>query len=120
MRLIVPYLLALLLFSSVWLSYGSAFYASLAVVQAFVWAIALISLRYKIPLLDRVAAPAGALLILNAAAVVGLYKFLFTRGPLWKIWNTGKPVETTSRSISENKSSVDHAIAATVDAGKHP
>jgi poly-beta-1,6-N-acetyl-D-glucosamine synthase len=120
MRLIVPYLMALLLLSSVVLSHGSALYASLAVVQAFVWAIALTALRYKLPLLDQIAAPASALLVLNAAAVVGLYKFLFTPGPLWKIWNTDKPVEMTSRSISEKTSPVEHAIPATVDVGKHP
>jgi hypothetical protein len=46
------------------------------------------ALRFRIPVLHRIAAPASALLVLNAAAVVGLYKFLFTRGPLWKIWNS--------------------------------
>jgi hypothetical protein len=36
------------------------------------------------------------LLALNTAAAVGLYKFLFTRGPLWKIWNAKKPAQTAS------------------------
>ena len=58
-------------------------------------------LRYNIPVLHRVAAPAGALLVLNAAAVVGLYKFLFTRGPLWKIWNSTTD-ETVSTAKAEN------------------
>jgi hypothetical protein len=48
-------------------------------------------LHYRIPGLNRIAAPASALMVLNAAAVVGFYKFLFTRGPLWKIWNSGGP-----------------------------
>ncbi len=43
--------------------------------------------RYRIPLLNRIATPASAMLVLNVAAVAGLYKFLFTRGPLWKIWS---------------------------------
>jgi hypothetical protein len=29
--------------------------------------------------------------VLNAAAIAGFYQFLFTRGPLWKIWNSSKP-----------------------------
>jgi hypothetical protein len=29
--------------------------------------------------------------MLNAAVVVGFYKFLFTRGPLWKIWTSETP-----------------------------
>ena len=41
----------------------------------------------RIPILHRLGTPAGALLVLNAAAVAGLYTFLFTRGPLWKIWS---------------------------------
>jgi hypothetical protein len=49
-------------------------------------------------------APASALAVLNAAAVVGLYKFLFTRGPLWKIWNTGVPV-TSSAAMAQNTQS---------------
>ncbi len=89
MRLIVPYLLVLLLVLSLVLSINSRFYAACAVVQILGWAVALAGLRLRIPVLHRIAAPASALLVLNAAAVVGLYKFLFTRGPLWKIWNSG-------------------------------
>ncbi len=92
MRLIVPYLLALLLVSSCVLSTVSLFYAAFAAFQIIGWVIAAVSLWVEIPLINRVGAPASALLVLNAAAVVGLYKFLFTRGPLWKIWNSGKPV----------------------------
>jgi hypothetical protein len=28
--------------------------------------------------------------VLNVAAVVALYKFLFTPGQLWKIWNVSR------------------------------
>ena len=91
MRLIVPYLLVLLLITSTVLSAGSSFYAAVTVLQILGWALALAGLRYRIPILHRIAAPASALLALNAAAVAGLYKFLFTRGPLWKIWNLNRP-----------------------------
>jgi cellulose synthase/poly-beta-1,6-N-acetylglucosamine synthase-like glycosyltransferase len=96
MRLFVPYLLVLLLISSSVLGVHSALFAALAVLQTVGWLIALGSLRYEITPLRRIAAPAGALLMLNAAAVVGLYKFLFTRGPLWKIWNNSKSGAETS------------------------
>jgi len=90
MRLIVPYLLVLLLISSVVLSHTSMLFAVLAAVQGCGWIVAFVGLRYQIPLVRHLASPAGALLVLNAAAVVGLYKFLFTPGPLWKIWNSNK------------------------------
>jgi hypothetical protein len=91
MRLVVPYLLVLMLLSAGALSAGSPLYAAFATLQVLGCIAAFTALRYKISALDRFAAPASALLVLNAAAVVGLYKFLFTRGQLWKIWNAGKP-----------------------------
>lgn len=94
MRLVVPYLLVLMLVSAIALSAGSALYATLAALQVIGWIVAIVGLCYRIPALHSVAAPAAALLMLNAAAVVGLYKFLFTTGPLWKIWNSGKPAAT--------------------------
>ena len=119
MRLVVPYLLVLMLVSAVALSAGSPLYAAFAALQIFGWTVALAGLRYKIPVLHRVAAPAGALLVLNAAAVVGLYKFLFTPGPLWKIWNSGKPVETRSTSETQILTPPKTAaVAAAIDAGK--
>ena len=92
MRLIVPYLMVLVLVSTLVLSPGSPMYAVLAAIQIFGVALAIVALRFKIPVLHRIASPASALLLLNAAAVVGLYKFLFTRGPLWKIWGPNKLV----------------------------
>jgi hypothetical protein len=83
-----------MLVSAIALSAGSALYATLAALQVIGWIVAIVGLCYRIPALHRVAAPAAALLMLNAAAVVGLYKFLFTTGPLWKIWNSGKPAAT--------------------------
>jgi cellulose synthase/poly-beta-1,6-N-acetylglucosamine synthase-like glycosyltransferase len=91
MRLVVPYLLVLLLASAVALSAGSVLFAVFATLQILGWIMAFTGLHYRIPGLNRIAAPASALMVLNAAAVVGFYKFLFTRGPLWKIWNSGGP-----------------------------
>jgi cellulose synthase/poly-beta-1,6-N-acetylglucosamine synthase-like glycosyltransferase len=93
MRLVVPYLMILMLVSAAVLAKGNSLYAAFAILQLTFWSAAIVGLRYRIPLLYRIAAPAGALLMLNSAAVVGLYKFVFTPGPLWKIWNSTRPVE---------------------------
>jgi hypothetical protein len=92
LRLVVPYLLVLLLVSALWLSvtlHGSDAmgWRVFAALEGAFWLAALLALRMKVPLIHRIAAPASALLVLNVAAVVGLYKFLFTAGPLWKIWS---------------------------------
>jgi len=89
MRLVVPYLLIALLVSSIALAFQSRSFAFFAAAQILGWFMAVIGLKSKIPGLHRLASPASALLVLNAAAVVGLYRFLMTRGPLWKIWNSG-------------------------------
>lgn len=86
LRLIVPYCFASLLLSSLFLSHGSLPYAFFAAGQAAWWILAAVSVRYGLPFLGRVGGAGGALLILNAAAVVGLYRFLFTREQLWRIW----------------------------------
>jgi poly-beta-1,6-N-acetyl-D-glucosamine synthase len=117
MRLIVPYLLVLLLISALALSAGSPLYAIFAALQIFGWMIAIAGLRYRIPVLHSVAAPASAMLVLNGAAVVGLYKFLFTRGPLWKIWNMGKPAESAPTSEAEQLTPQGPAVIAAIDSG---
>jgi hypothetical protein len=97
MRLAVPYLLVLLLVSSLALSAGSRYYAACAILQVLFWVLSIAGLRNGVAGLNRVAAPASALLVLNAAGVAGLYKFLTTRGPLWKIWHaTGTAPEDTA------------------------
>jgi cellulose synthase/poly-beta-1,6-N-acetylglucosamine synthase-like glycosyltransferase len=119
MRLIVPYLLILLLVSAVVLSVSSTGYAAFAALQILGWTTAIAGLRYGIPVLRRFAAPASALLVLNAAAVAGLYKFLFTRGPLWKIWNSSKP-EAAGPTLETEGPALQEAVAssATIDNGK--
>jgi cellulose synthase/poly-beta-1,6-N-acetylglucosamine synthase-like glycosyltransferase len=86
LRLFVPYLCLSALLASILLAGGSRFYAALAGIQFLVLLLALVSLRSKIPVISRIGAPVGALLMLNTAAVVGLYKFMSTRGSLWQIW----------------------------------
>jgi cellulose synthase/poly-beta-1,6-N-acetylglucosamine synthase-like glycosyltransferase len=115
MRLIVPYLMVLLLVSSLTLSRSSLVYAAIAVFQICCWTVAIAALRYRIPVLHRVAAPASALLVLKAAAVVGLYRFLFTRGPLWKIWNSYRPSARTTILEAGNSAPPESLAAASGD-----
>jgi cellulose synthase/poly-beta-1,6-N-acetylglucosamine synthase-like glycosyltransferase len=120
MRLIVPYLLILLLVSTMVLSAGSALFSAFAALQISGWAVAIAGLRSRIPFLHRIAAPASALLVLNAAAVVGLYKFLFNRGPLWKIWNSTRPEAIGPTAETENLAPQEHvAAAAAMDIGRN-
>ena len=102
MRLVVPYLMVLLLVSTWAVSQGSPVYTAFAALQTLGLVIALAGTRFKIPLLHRIAAPASEMLVLNVAAVVGLYKFLFTRGPLWLIWNASKIAERQPNHESED------------------
>ena len=92
LRLVVPWLLILLLVSALVLSPNSRMFAGFAALQVVGWLLATIGLFFRIPVVQRIAAPASALLVLNAAAVIGLYRFLITRGPLWRIWTPAPSV----------------------------
>jgi cellulose synthase/poly-beta-1,6-N-acetylglucosamine synthase-like glycosyltransferase len=110
LRLVVPYLLVSLLISSLVLSRGSLICAALSVIQTLGWAAAIAGLRCKMPMAQRVLAPASALLALNAAAVIGLYRFVFARGPLWKIWTSYEP--PAASTIPETGSSARKEVSA--------
>lgn len=97
MRLVVPYMLVALLISTIALSETSPVYAACAVFQILVITLASVGMRYRIPVLHRVAGPVGGLLVLNLAAVVGLYKFCIARKKLWKIW-TASPASSLHRA----------------------
>ena len=119
MRLVVPYLLVLMLVSSVALSPVSPAYAVLAVMQILGWTGAIAGLSNRLPVMHRIAAPASALLLLNAAAVAGLYKFLMTRGPLWKIWNSTETAAPDCDAESEDSTPPAPApVAPGVDIGR--
>jgi cellulose synthase/poly-beta-1,6-N-acetylglucosamine synthase-like glycosyltransferase len=91
MRLLVPILLVILLATSAFLASHSLLYTGVLASQIAFYGLAALGSARGIPALARIAAPATAFCMLNAAVVVGFYKFLFTRGPLWKIWTTGVP-----------------------------
>ena len=112
MRLVVPFLMILLLGSSAALSLRSNAFAAFTALQILGWVLAAAGLKYSIPVLQRFVSPASAMLVLNLAAIVGLYRFLFTSGPLWKIWNLYKPQE--SQQMSMPVIGLENAVAATV------
>ena len=98
LRLVVPYFFVLLMISSFVLGVSSAGFLAFGLLQLVFWLLAFVSIRVRVPGLHRVGVPAGALLVLNAAAVVGLWRFLFTKGPLWKIWLAAPPLDAASGS----------------------
>ncbi|MGI4854098.1 MAG: glycosyltransferase family 2 protein [Janthinobacterium lividum] len=100
LRLLVPFALILMLVSSAVLASSHPGWEAMTLLQAVFWLLAASALRFRLPILHRVLGPASALLLLNAAAVAGLYRFLFTSGPLWKIWSP------TSTSLVENQAAL--------------
>jgi cellulose synthase/poly-beta-1,6-N-acetylglucosamine synthase-like glycosyltransferase len=114
MRLAAPYLLVSFIASTLALSGTSPIYAALAGLEVLSLSIAIVALRFRIPILHRIADPASGLLMLNAAAVVALQRFLFTRGPLWKIWNPSQPNSVDSNREPGMTSPESVAVANTV------
>jgi cellulose synthase/poly-beta-1,6-N-acetylglucosamine synthase-like glycosyltransferase len=96
MRLLVPVLLVILLASSALLANHSLLYMGALASQIVFYILAALGTARNIPVLTRLAGPASAFCMLNAAVVVGFYKFLFTRGPLWKIWTSGAPASSAA------------------------
>ena len=101
LRLLVPILLVTLLISSALLASGSLIYAGVLAAQVMFYVLAALGALPGKPFLMRLAAPASAFCILNAAVVVGFYKFLFTRGPLWKIWTPGAFASVATSGVQE-------------------
>jgi hypothetical protein len=86
LRLLVPALLVLLLTTSTLLAIHSRFYALALTAQTLLYVVATLGECHDFPIVLKIAGPARAFCALNLAVVVGFYKFLFTRGALWKIW----------------------------------
>ncbi|RZU42458.1 glycosyltransferase family 2 protein [Edaphobacter modestus] len=106
MRLVVPYLFLCMLLTATVLGIHSLEWRVVAVAQWAFWLAAAVSLKTKLPLIHRLASAASALLVLNIAAVAGFYKFIFTSGPLWKIWSPGGQVPTTAIPLERGRESV--------------
>lgn len=97
LRLVVPYCLVTMLLVAWLLSAHSTAWLLVASVQTAMLCFAVVGLNVRVPLLGKVASALGALLLLNVAAVMGLWRFVFTSGPLWKIWTPGGDAATPAR-----------------------
>jgi cellulose synthase/poly-beta-1,6-N-acetylglucosamine synthase-like glycosyltransferase len=86
LRLLVPALLLVLLSTSAMLAIRFRLYAVAVTAQLLIYMIAALGAWRGLPLVARIAGAARAFCVLNLAVVVGFYRFLFTREPLWKIW----------------------------------
>jgi cellulose synthase/poly-beta-1,6-N-acetylglucosamine synthase-like glycosyltransferase len=92
LRLLVPVLLVIMLGASAMLAFHSHVYTTAFGLQALLYLIASIGARRGLPVAVRVAGAARAFCVMNIAVVVGFYKFISSRGPLWKIWIPAVPI----------------------------
>jgi cellulose synthase/poly-beta-1,6-N-acetylglucosamine synthase-like glycosyltransferase len=94
LRLVVPFLLILMFVTSTLLSRSATLYATLLMLQFGFYFLAGLGCGRGLPGLRRITGAANAFCMLNAAVVVGFYKFLFSREPLWKIWTSSSTPAT--------------------------
>lgn len=103
LRLVVPYLLICLFVCSICLATKNRAFAVFTGIQVCLYLLSIVGFSGMKGTIGRLAGAANALVVLNAAAVVALYKYLFTRGPLWKIWNaTGAPDVTAGTTVASS------------------
>jgi biofilm PGA synthesis N-glycosyltransferase PgaC len=112
LRLIVPVLLVVLLGTGVILATRSRLYAVAVVAQLLLYALAAVGAWRGVPVITRLASAARAFCMLNVAVVVGLYRFLFTQGPLWKIWIPTGSLPSTIASDDDEAPRVGRAPRA--------
>jgi cellulose synthase/poly-beta-1,6-N-acetylglucosamine synthase-like glycosyltransferase len=84
-RLVVPLFLVILLFAS-WGLRGTQPYAAILIAQVLFYGLALLGLVWDTRILRRIAAPASAFVLLNAAAVSALFMFLLRPTSLLGLW----------------------------------
>jgi poly-beta-1,6-N-acetyl-D-glucosamine synthase len=84
-RLAVPVFLLILLLSSFWLR-ATQPYSAIFLAQILLYGLAVLGLIWDTPVLRRIAGPASAFVLLNAAAVVALWVFAFRPTLLPGLW----------------------------------
>jgi poly-beta-1,6-N-acetyl-D-glucosamine synthase len=92
LRLFVPVLLLVMLGASAMLAFHSRIYTTLFALQMILYVIASLGAWRGLPFAVRLGGAARAFCIMNVAVVVGFYKFVSNRGPLWKIWVPTAPI----------------------------
>jgi len=86
LRLVAPYCFLITLVVATVLGLHQTGWLLVALMQWAFWAMAAAGLVMKLPFIHRLSGAAGGFLALNAAAIVGLYTFLFSSEPLSKGW----------------------------------
>jgi poly-beta-1,6-N-acetyl-D-glucosamine synthase len=86
LRLLVPLFLTIILGTSAVMAKHSPMYAAALTAQLLLYMTAALGTKTGISIVSRIAGITRAFCMMNVAVVVGFYKFLFTPGPLWKIW----------------------------------
>ena len=85
LRLTIPFLLTACLTACVILRHH-AFYLTCLIVQVIFYLLGFTAFVIDVPALATFIQPPAAFCLLNAAVVVGIWKFLFMRRPLWHLW----------------------------------
>jgi cellulose synthase/poly-beta-1,6-N-acetylglucosamine synthase-like glycosyltransferase len=91
LRLLVPVLLAVMLGTSAVLAFRSPSFALALAMQVFFYVLASVRKWGGLSIAGRISGAARAFCMMNVAVVVGFYKFVSNRGPLWKIWIPAAP-----------------------------
>ena len=89
-RLFVPLFLLILLLSSYGLR-ATQLYTAILIGQLFFYGLAVLGLASDMPVLRRIAGPASAFVLLNAAAVAALFTFLLRPESLLGLWIKPEP-----------------------------
>jgi len=89
-RLVVPFLLVILMLSSCLLRTSQP-YTGFLMGQVVFYALAIVGLAWDTRVLRRIAGPASAFVLLNAAAVMALFMFLFRPDSLLGLWVKREP-----------------------------
>lgn len=109
LRLFVPVLL-MIAFGTSFTLRASLPYLAFFIVQAFIYVLAVVGLMRDVPVLCRVSGPATAFCLLNAAAVVGFYRFVVYRRELWKIWV--RPTRIAPTRAARNDAGTIHRVSS--------
>jgi len=90
LRLITPFLFLVLFLANCGLHATQPYFAMLAM-QSMFYGLAVIGLLWDIPIVSRFAGPASGFILLNWAAIVALFTFLFRPHSLLDLWVRRRP-----------------------------
>ena len=103
LRLIVPLLLGVALISSSWIAIAehSSLFVAFTVLQIAFYAAAAWGKKVKLGSVQKIAGVAEAFCMLNVAAVVAFFKYLFSPRPLWKMLWSKSHIDSATQAQSK-------------------